>query len=528
MVFFTSIHSNSNIEVVSQTYQVLWSYEPIQFQIKGEGGAPRVAIAYDEDRDKNFDGLVYGTCVVGLSYRKKFFLSNSGNTEAEFDLESPHPSISFEVSRDVNKGLVHIRPADTITVEVLYSPKEKEKLDCDLEIIIPFAKSLSIAIRGESGRCEWTVDSTAFEFLNMHVESVQKQSISVTNSGDLVFPLVTSLNPASICDIAILDINGREYGGIAKMELKSGESANITVNVVPTGAEQFDGVLSLQTDHGAGPKTLEIPMKFRIFDQQVALDDPDDLSVGRILVGEEAVTKRVLTNYSSNDLFYRATIISGLKDQMSLPAKSEEESPWKMRSKSAGMLGRDSHVPLEFVFESNEKLGKDWIEAYLLVQQSPDNVNFSEVCRVQLKGGCGVPKLSVSPLSLVFGDSSISTRRPVQPKKVSFRISSVGNARASYTIEQNWDTAFSLTSDASLLSGQLNAEEFVDMDFVFVPTESKGYHAALSISSQLNNFSVELTGIGAEYCLHKESLPSEISLEFVPFGELGSYQVYFI
>jgi hypothetical protein len=462
---------------------------------------------------------------VGIPYTKTFVLRNLGNTAAEFDLVSPSPGLTLNVPRDVNEGKVQIHPGKFITAEMIYKPEEKETLECDLEIFIPFNSSLIIPIRATAGQCDWRVDAD-FEFINMHIESIQKQSLSVSNIGDMPFPIKVALTPASLSEIMVIDVNKRECGIESDFTMGEGQLSTITITVRPKRDAKVEGVLTLLTDHGAGPKTIKLPLKFRVFDKQVALDDMDDIFVGRILVGEEALVQRVLTNYGSKDLFYKLSIVQGHKDGTDASYTAPTEKAWKLRGKESGTLFKDSTVDVEVAFESNQSIGQDWVDAYLLVQESTDNVKFTELCRVQLKGGCGVPKISVQPSLLEFGDSSVTGRVP-KPKKMRFRISSIGNARASYEILNTWNIPeiFALSSDAAMMTGQLLPDEYADFEFSFTPAKVDHYETMVYVKAQIDEFGIRMTGVGAEYVIHQSSLPVEIIMDAVLFGDLSSYQV---
>jgi hypothetical protein len=463
---------------------------------------------------------------VGLPYTKTFVLRNLGNTTAEFDLVSPSPGLILNIPRDVNDGQVIINPSKSITAEMIYKPEAKETLACDLEIFIPFNSSLVIPIRASAGRCEWSVDSD-FEFINMHVEAIQKNSIEVSNVGDMSFPVKVSITPVELKEIMMIDVNQRECGIQSDFTMAQGQITTITITVTPKRDEMVDGVITLLTDHGAGAKQIEIPLKFRVFDKQVALNNMEDVSVGRILVGEEALVQRTLRNYGSKDLFYKAIVIAGRKDGNDESFIAPTENAWRIKGKEGGTLYKDSVVEIEAVFESKQSLGQDWVEAYLMVQESADNVKFTELCRVQLTGGCGLPKISVQPSLLEFGDSSVTGRLPVEPKKMGFRISSVGNARANYEILENWNfpEVFALGSDPAMLSGRLNPEEYVDFEFMFTPGKVENYETVVYVKAQLEEFGIRMTGVGAEYVILQSSLPAEIIMDPVLFGDLNSHQV---
>lgn len=494
--------------------------------MKGEGGVARVTIELQEKRDISFDGLDFGICIVGISYTKTFILRNLGNVTAEFDMESPSPSLLLDVPRDVNDGRVRIGPSKFITAEISYKPEAKETLACDLEIFIPFNSSLIIPIKASAGRCDWSVDPD-FGFINMHVEAIQTQSISISNIGDLPFPVKVSLTPGNLSEIMTIDVNKKECGIKSEFTMGEGQVSIMTITVTPNRDKMVEGMITLETDHGAGPKKIAIPLSFRIFAKQVAVNNMEDVSVGRILVGEEALVQRTLTNYGSEDIFYKNAIIPGRKDGNGPSFIAPEENAWIIRGEESGILYKDSTLEIEVAFESKSSIGQEWVEAYLLVQESADNVTFSELCRIQLQGGCGVPKISIQQTILEFGDSSVSGRQPIDPKKLGFRISSVGNARASYEIQDTWNLpeVFAFASDPSKLTGVLNPDDHADVEFTFTPSMVVNYETSIYVKTQLDEFVIQMTGFGAEYVIQKSSLPEEIIMDQALFGDLNSYQV---
>ena len=379
---FLSIGQEVEIEIefspiqdtLVQKYSIIWSYEPLFFDVCGILGFSKIVPSFDEQKDKDIAGIDFGICIIGVTYSKTFHLRNSGNAEAIFDLPAPSSSFSLKVASDA-QGYVHVMPGASIDVLISYIPREKATTNSSIDIDTGTSNSL-IAIKAISGSCEWVSDGE-LDFSNMKVLTSQERIITIKNDGDLAFPVKISLEPESLLNKMTIQV---EPLSRLNFTLDNNRSATITITARATICEQIQGELIVTTNHGFGSKTKNFPFKFQTYDKQVALNSIEDAFVGRILVGEEAIVSRILRNFSSSPVFVRLKTeridikpeVAAKKGAKKVASVSSSKiiNPWKIKGDSDITLDPESEHGIEIIYESNGNAGSDWHEALLLVEES--------------------------------------------------------------------------------------------------------------------------------------------------------------
>ncbi|KAJ3397657.1 hypothetical protein HDU92_005399 [Lobulomyces angularis] len=514
-----------------QKFKVTWTNEPLLFTVCGVGGCARIVPEFTDQLDKDFNGLDYGVSVVGVSYTKKVYLQNLGNSEGAFEFYPPSATFVVEIPKDAS-GTTRIQPNEKVEMLLTYTPVQKENLNENLEIKVSSNGILLIPVRGRSGLCDWLVEGE-LNLVNMSIFTTQKKIINVQNIGDFQFPVEIKLEPENLLQFFVLEANRSET---KKVTIGSGQSCELKVSVTPVVDEDVEGSLHLITDHGKGKasKTLSFPFKFRAYEKQVVLDNNKDESVGRILVGEEAAIIRNLTNFGNKEVYFRSRIEQIEKKSTGLPGAAGKKSPkdkkpatpWRLKGKSEGILQADETIGIEAVYESlSSEDSSDWHEAYLVIEDSKDGINYSELKRIKLKGGGGRPRLEILPSILSFSHVPFSAVESTKILEVKFV--SIGTAPLNYEILPGWELSdfFQIVEESDLF-GRIEPEKEKLIKIMFSPKEEREYATCLKIKTQLDTLELFVSGEGAKYLLHEESLPRLIEMGDIMFGDAISYLLY--
>ncbi|KAI9202395.1 uncharacterized protein BJ171DRAFT_584296 [Polychytrium aggregatum] len=475
--------SPTNEGPYQQKYRLTWSMAPISFETKGIGGGVRIKPTYVDPADIQFGGLDWGTCVVGVGYTKKIDLKNIGNVDGEIEIRNPHQFLQIEAPKNSRGGIV-VRSGESIPVTLTYRPLESLNTKEGIKIALPENDFVSIPFKATAGVCSWKIDNR-LSLVNMSINDIQNGRITVINDGELDIPLEVQMSQPISPNISFITKGWRAD----KSLIVAGQEITIDLTVTPKKPELFDGSVLLMTNLGRGTITETIPYKFRAYAEAVALDDDDDASVGRIMVGQTASVKRTLTNFGNSEVRYRVRIEVYTPEHAlkgSLDSVTEGGGVPKRLAKKEGILEPDKTIDIEAIFESLDEDGDDWHEARLVVEKCEGSV-WEELSSLKLVGAGGKPKLVLDTQAVDFGHVGIGAE-----KTAVVLLQNEGTAILDYEFVPFWD---------------------------FDPDQDIDYSSTIEIQTQVDKQTVAMTGRGAVYRIYEAGLPNYIDMGTIYLGE---------
>ncbi|KAJ1570097.1 Cilia- and flagella-associated protein 47 [Nowakowskiella sp. JEL0078] len=336
----------------SSKFRVLCSRDPLIVELKGVGGGMKLKPEFENFLDNDFGGLDWGTCVVGEMYDKKFKITNIGNVEGYIEISHSNPAIHFKLNRDSN-GLTKMEPGASVDIKVMYGPSHSETIKDALVIKLPENILQLIPMRALSGIFDWSVTGS-LDFTNMPVGDIQQRELIVSNTGEIPIPLELFPDPADIfppLSFKFLKFNEGQL-------LTPQATTTIQIISAPKSKQHLSGKLEIVSS--IGKKSIRKPFSFEFYayDDEVALDNTQDASVGRIMVGESASIRRILTNFGNSDIKYRIRIETDLPESKD-NKQAETRKKNKLDGKNSKRTQKDG-INLSESLESVKNVASPW------------------------------------------------------------------------------------------------------------------------------------------------------------------------
>lgn len=281
--------------------------DTVPIAVTGTGGGSRFELKFVEHVDAQFNGLDWGTCIIGNQYQKRFLLTNAGNIEGFADLLYPRDLFTYVVERN-HRNLISVVNGEAKSIDVIFEPTQVETCKDNLQITQVNGSAVLLPFRFKSGVCSWNVDGD-LNFVNMKSGTRAERGISVTNDGTLDVILSFKLTTPIALPKKYYDIVTNPIFSAGKA-LKPGQKVIFTIGVVPEEIGSFEGSFVLSTDLGKGLIERAFTYNFDTFKEEFVLNSDADESVGRIMMGHSAQISRTMTNFGNSDIKWRVLMNS--------------------------------------------------------------------------------------------------------------------------------------------------------------------------------------------------------------------------
>ncbi|KAJ3339390.1 hypothetical protein HDU93_008298 [Gonapodya sp. JEL0774] len=539
--------------------KVQWSKEPLVLEIKGVGGAVRLKPVFKTADDTALRGLDLGICVVGYRADRIFELTNVGNVEGVVSLHHPLATLTFEiVSPDAGMLPFTLQPDKTITIRANFEPDTTGTIRDPIEVRLAEDDTLLIPLNALCGKCDvsWKEDLV---LRNMPMTEVQTATIVLTNNGDFDTPIQVSIEAGD--DEGLFRI--RLDGGADRTILRPGQDVEVEVSVRPKDARIVEGRLVFNMVYGRAHEVRkEIPFKFRVYSQPVALNESENANVGRVAAGEVENVDRSITNYSNEKVQYRVRLESiartppaesarpsaggappgkavrktnkGTKPSTPPGKKVQkkdkllelvEESgtpsiimPWVITTPHEGFIDPGDTANIAVAFKAHLDATEDWQEARAVIEQLHGVTGtWKEISTVKLMGASGHPKLVVLPERISFPAVGIGKR-----KALNFVVRNEGTANLKYQVINEWPERELFDIDESILplTGNIEPGQEAKYNITFAPKIAGAFESKLTIKATLEVKEVPITGEGA--VLKLMNVPERLELGDIYLGEDGT------
>jgi hypothetical protein len=286
-------------------YKLVWEEDPIFVFLKGVGGVARIKVSFGSREDEAYQGLLWGICVVDDALEKIFTVTNHGNCETVLNILHEHPFVRFELP-PAKQGALVVAPGELIRIKAILQPTAYERLDHTFILEYNSTMTFSIPMRGLCGIMDYAIQGQ-LDFMNMKVDSTQVRTLSVTNTGDLDIS-VRILVTESLKGIAQCSRNDRTISWDSDLKIRSKEGVDLEFILQPTLLGIVSGVVTFTSRMGNKQITFTRDLQFRVYDEQLCIDNSSDADVGKVTVGESAKVIRTLVNYGTSKVLFRAKI----------------------------------------------------------------------------------------------------------------------------------------------------------------------------------------------------------------------------
>ncbi|KAJ3321339.1 hypothetical protein HDV06_004443 [Boothiomyces sp. JEL0866] len=489
------------------TLKMAWKDGPTVMSLRGEGGVSKLEFQYHCQEDRDFNGLDFGTCLIGLQYRKKITVKNVGQIEANLDVSHPNKNITIIVER--TNGDIRIEPGNITLLEVVYVPEIVEKLRDNLLFTTGAVKSgfQSIAVRGRSVLKSWSY-SGALDFLNTPVNEEQSRTLLIKNTGTMDIPLELKWEPARLAASFNLYFKGWEIG----QSIAPNQEVEIVVTICLSKDALIEGKLLANTELNEKACT-EFPFQFRYYSTDMALDNQEGINIGRIIAGETMITTRKITNYSNKKIHYRAKILNS--------AGKDEILDWKIDEGSeSGTLEPNATGIIQAIFQAVKGRGDDWQNAQLIIEKCSDDDqgNWVVFSQLELQGGVGNPMFVVDTPLLDFGLIGIGDVKSLEAK-----FSNPGSAPCVYTIS-SWENMDEFTFE-SPLEGLIKPGESVSLVMTFNGILNSDYETNVLIQTSIGEAGFIAKAISEPVSIYQEGLPASVDFGPMNIAEMIEHEI---
>ncbi|KAI9362448.1 hypothetical protein DFJ73DRAFT_756739 [Zopfochytrium polystomum] len=485
----------------SRKYRAVWSGEPRMIEVKGIGGGARIKSVFLDPADMKFGGLDWSKCIVGCTYEREFQLENTGNVDGIVTVAHPRSSFQFEGPFDT-QSRIRIAAGEAINLKMIYSPLIPESVKEPIVVEIEDSPNQLIQLKASAGIRSWAIEGDIV-LKNMPVTDIQISSVTVESTGGLDIPFHWNLQV------------DEKFRNIVKVNIKELKDCKQDVEVTlkpnqlihPKEHSKISGKLLLFTDLGRGPQSKVFDFDLIAYDKQVALDDSQDATVGRIMFGNTAEVCRDIINYGTSDVKFRVRLEPILVENdldahsssnigdVSLTHKGKKK---KRKSKQNLVDSSCRHQAVYCSFDSMEDKrtvkyagAKTFLELTDLHKLEPSSQ--TKQGQLKMRQGTNGPKFHQS------------------------NSQELGSAILEYIIEPAWDFDGNIYfAPDTPMTGKLNPADSAELKVLFKPTEIISYETIISVKSQVETKSFRIIGQGALYKFHKDTLPNVIQ-----FGSLG-------
>jgi hypothetical protein len=283
--------------------KISWLKNPIVIPLRGLGGGSKFEFRFTSPQDQMYNGLDWGTCIIGNIYEKMLQIDNVGNIEGFADVVYPK-FFKFEFEKNEN-GLLPIMNGESKMVKVIFEPLQIENFKDIMQVTQVNGSPVPLPFKFKAGTCSWKLEGD-LTFLNMKYFTREERKLTVTNDGTLDIPISFKFVTGNT-SVKYYELSFKPNWVSGKM-LKPGQSLEICLAMVPEEISVYEGCLQLSTQLAKGPLMNEYPFKFQTFKNEIALDDDSDIAVGRIMMGTSIEVTRTIRNYGNYDVDWRLSL----------------------------------------------------------------------------------------------------------------------------------------------------------------------------------------------------------------------------
>ncbi|KAI8804386.1 hypothetical protein BJ742DRAFT_825044 [Cladochytrium replicatum] len=546
-------------------FKLLWCKESIIIQVKASGGGVRIKPIFSLKEDIEFAGIDFGRCIVGVTKEKKFQVTNIGNVDGNIDIGHTNQGIRFQSKRD-STGRIRINSGATLDVYIYYTPKISEIIKEPMVIKLPDNLTQMIPLKAFAGLCQWSLDGF-LDFQNMHISEIQQRTLTLQNTGDIDIQFSVHLFPDTLSNTVQIKVQSFKEVSPATFSAPSKSTGTINVTIASESTGLVKGTFVVETDLGKGPVKQPFSFEFYLYQDQIALDNSQDASVGRIMVGESASVQRILTNFGNEAAQYRvrietpidyqeqtddsSKILQGESKVSSLAKKGKSGpkkkkpaavevsrstaastlsslagsrfklSPWKVNIDQGTLLPNQS-ILIEAIFESIDEYGDEWHEAHLIIEklEDPVNDNWSLLKSIKLTGAGGKPDLVIEPAEVDFSYCAVQFS-----KKYTVTFQNKGTALLNYTIDPLDNSGVWKILDETVIIGKVEPGMIQEIPFLFCPVKEQSYETHVAVRTSYDVKTIVFKGAGITYKLRDELLPSKIDAGLIEFEKLKQIKV---
>lgn len=497
---------------VGGSIKMEWKHGPTYILMTGSGGSPKLDIQFLTAEDKAYKGLDFGRCIVGCRYERKIIIQNVGSMEGHIQFSHPNPQIFISLARD-NNGDILLEPGHSVEATIIYVPEKVEKVSNNLLLAVLNSKNAnqSVLVKGRSGT-ESIESEGALDFLNIHLNEWQQKLVKFKNTGTFDLPFKVRFEPPSVETSFLVDYEDWVPGSNFSAE----KEMVISIKPIPTIVQEVKGEIICSTILAGAPKDFAFPFSFKIFAEEIQALVSNDISVGRVIPGEQAKTDQIIVNNGNNKINFRAKIVG-------VEGSENEELDWFLTDESmAGVVNPNEQVVVTAFFKAVKGRGDKWQNAKLVIErldpsESGKWVVFSEV---GLKAGLGEAKFALEPES---GSLNFETIPIGEIKTLKFLLKNPGTASCPYEISPGWmhDNLF-IIEDRSSLQGTIASDGgVVEIPVRFKPTAEGFFSTELTITTPVATKTINIAGNAQLMKLSTSSLPKQIDFKAI---NLGSYR----
>ncbi|KAJ1336456.1 hypothetical protein BSLG_007240 [Batrachochytrium salamandrivorans] len=482
--------------------KIIWSNNPILITIMGIGGGCKLDIEFDTKSDKMFGGLDFGICPVGLAVSKNVKITNIGTVKGCLELSHRNSCVTLSTTRD-DTGGVYISPGSSINLTVTLTPEISEIIKDPIVILLGTSGSHYIPLKSRCGIHDWRIDNT-LDFLNAPILESQYRTLSIVNTGTLDLSFDVKIEPIELASVVSYSLSGDNW--IEGRPLRPKQTAAVLVKAISDHQSIVDGKLVVTSTIRGKLVDLQFPLKFRIFVDEICLDDSGDIDVGRVMIGESATVIRSISNFGNSKTRYRIQIERNDGDT--------KPTSWSIKSASDGYLEAGENNTIEVVFESLDGFGDDWQQENMIIELcSGDNLeSWLFFSKIKLIGASGHASLEFEPSEIDFGPTGIGSEKTMQ---MTFR--NDGNAVLNYEVQTPWESSDEVTLSLGFsLKGAIKAKEVLSTLVTFSPVFSTNYSTVIYIKTSIGDRSFNVHGEGVSYQLYRDSLP-----DIIDFGDIN-------
>lgn len=319
----TAAKQNSAIPIIFQpptegsfkaTLNVIWSQNPLSVHVAGIGGGAKIDFVFEDPVDKALNGLDFGICIVGVPSEKTVKLKNIGTVDAVIELSHPSSDVSFDIARN-SMGEIRIPANQTLEAKVIFRPSKSDNFRDSITVVLGSSGKQTLLFKAKSGSHDWNCTGE-LNFTNLPVLEYQTLQIAVQNNGTLEIPFDIVIMPPTVRSmVSFLPATDQWRQG---RSLRVGQTIPFDITVKSEKAMLLEGEVVFGTTLAGMRVTKSYPFKFRVYAEQVALDNVDDVEVGRVLVGETVKTSWRIDNFGNENVNYR-TRIENMDGEISAP-----------------------------------------------------------------------------------------------------------------------------------------------------------------------------------------------------------------
>lgn len=287
----------------NSSLRISWLKTPIVIPVCGLGGGSKFQFRFESTQDEMYNGLDWGTCIIGNNYDKTLHIENIGNIEGFADIVYSK-FFKFEFERN-EKGLLPIMNGESKMVKITFEPSQIGNFKDLIQVTQINGSPLPLPFKFKAGTCSWKLDGD-LTFLNMKYYTREEKKLIISNNGSLDIPIsykfTVTNNSTRFYELTF------KPNWLSGKLLKPGEVLEINLAMIPEEITSYEGSLQLTTQLAKGPIMEEFPFKFQAFKDEIALEDDSDISVGRIMMGTSKEVTRAIKNYGNKEVDWRISI----------------------------------------------------------------------------------------------------------------------------------------------------------------------------------------------------------------------------